>query len=264
MLLLEKGANVNVLNEKDQTPLYLAAEYGYYKVVKKLLEQGANPNLGPSPLEIATKKGRVGIVHELLAKGAHLGNSSLHYAATTGNLVIIKKLLEAGADVNQFADVNRVNLNTPLHDAAAAGHLEVVKILVANGAKLRKHGPSALREARIHGHTDIKNYLESAFIQEKRNREFKGIITQVKANNLQQKAIALYRWYGQQNFLSGHNFHRKKEALTIADTLNKCTMTDQEVKEYIKSITDGSHANVNGHFKSIESYLDKISPNLNR
>ncbi|AWW50842.1 ankyrin repeat domain-containing protein [Wolbachia endosymbiont of Folsomia candida] len=41
--ILKEGIDVNVSNNKDQSPIYLAAEKGHLNVVKLLLKKGANP-----------------------------------------------------------------------------------------------------------------------------------------------------------------------------------------------------------------------------
>lgn len=55
--------------------------------------------------------------------------SPLHHAAGAGNLEIVARLLEAGADVNRLAPSG-----TPLHWAAGGGHEETVGVLVRAGA----------------------------------------------------------------------------------------------------------------------------------
>lgn len=62
---------------------------------------------------------------------AHEGKVALHYAAKTGNVDLIRKLLVAGAKMINVRD--RMG-KTPLHYAAEAGLEDVVLALVDNGA----------------------------------------------------------------------------------------------------------------------------------
>jgi len=47
-LIIENGGNVDIKNNKGETPLMWAAGSGHLKLVKTLLEKGANPNLRDS------------------------------------------------------------------------------------------------------------------------------------------------------------------------------------------------------------------------
>jgi ankyrin repeat protein len=64
----------SILQSLSETPLLLAAELGKEKIVKTLLERGANTDAqndsGVSPLHKAVKYGHENIVKLLLAKGA--------------------------------------------------------------------------------------------------------------------------------------------------------------------------------------------------
>ena len=43
-LLIEKGANINAVDNNEQTPLYWAAERGKLEVIKLLIEKDVNIN----------------------------------------------------------------------------------------------------------------------------------------------------------------------------------------------------------------------------
>lgn len=61
----------------------------------------------------------------------------LHWAAETGDLKIVKLLLDGGAKLEPKTHYD----DTPLHWAAGKGHLEIVEELVKRGAKVnRKNG----------------------------------------------------------------------------------------------------------------------------
>ena len=75
-----------------------------------------------------------------------LGNSvtPMIFAASIGNVAIMKKLIEKGGNVNCFIPQSK---NTPLLLASNKGHFEMVKLLIENGANIdfqQKDGYTAL------------------------------------------------------------------------------------------------------------------------
>jgi ankyrin repeat protein len=101
--LLRSGADVNVRDNHGLTPLFEAAWYGYEKVARLLLDDGANVN----------------------ARGEFGGQTSLHFAARKGFQEVVRLLLDHGADVN-VCDFHR---HTPLYFAIEKGHQEVVQLI---------------------------------------------------------------------------------------------------------------------------------------
>lgn len=75
--MLKKGANVNAVDEWDETPLHLAARKGTKEVCELLLAHGARLDLancsGCSPLLVAGKEGREDMCRFLLGRGAVVG-----------------------------------------------------------------------------------------------------------------------------------------------------------------------------------------------
>src|SRR5687768_11659559 len=72
--LLEHGANPNLCDEHDESPLRLAARYGEMVAVELLLSHGADPNLpdrsGFTSLHESARSGHVGVTKKLLTGGA--------------------------------------------------------------------------------------------------------------------------------------------------------------------------------------------------
>ena len=93
-----------------ETPLHTAAIRGSSRLVKQLLQMGADPNAQDNAEW-----------------------SPLHEACNRGNLGVVKVLLEFGADLN----LKGFGKDSPLHDAARNGHIKVVKFLVKAGADLK-------------------------------------------------------------------------------------------------------------------------------
>lgn len=63
-LLLEKGANINTTNNKQETALHSAAMEGHEKIVSILIEKGAEVDAKnielETPLHVAAKNGNPG------------------------------------------------------------------------------------------------------------------------------------------------------------------------------------------------------------
>jgi uncharacterized protein len=86
---------------------------------------------------------------------AYDGWTALHLAAFFGQKAAVKRLVEAGADLNA---VSRNSLkNTPLHAAAAGGHRDVSLTLIDRGADVRV--------ADAGGHTPLHIAAEAGLVE---------------------------------------------------------------------------------------------------
>jgi ankyrin repeat protein len=132
-LLLRRGANINAQDENGETALGYAVAGGELEIVKLLLHNNANVNLGENdcyPLRISASRGQREIFHLLLEYGAEVSCVNLGVAATGGNIVIMQFCLENGGDVNERDENNGCALQT----AAFMGHTEAVRFLLDHGA----------------------------------------------------------------------------------------------------------------------------------
>ncbi|WAQ98613.1 DAPK1-like protein [Mya arenaria] len=96
------------------------------------------------------------------------GDNPIHLAARRGKLEIIKKMVQAGANVDQQ---NQVNGDTPLHTAMQVGAQESMEALLIVGAKtnvLNRDGKKAEGVARDNV---IKDSLQVRY--GKRNETYK-------------------------------------------------------------------------------------------
>lgn len=88
-------------------------------------------------------------------------NENLLEAAKLGNLPKVKRLLDAGAEVN-FKNKDGI---TALMVASARGHTEIVQALLAKGAEVNtqdKDGVTALMYANTVDHREVKELLIKA------------------------------------------------------------------------------------------------------
>jgi ankyrin repeat protein len=100
-LLLEKKADVNCKVNTGSTPLYIALNGGYYNIADMLVANKADVNLsdimGMSPLAWAVKESNVKMVKYLLDKGANVNsvNTNSRSVMDICNNPEIEKLLRA-------------------------------------------------------------------------------------------------------------------------------------------------------------------------
>lgn len=156
-LLLESGANINVRDPENHTPLFLACSYNNVAGVEFLLKAGAEVNETDSeqqsPLDRACLYNSVDVVPLLLAHGADvnrvLGKKyiPLFLASIKSGPEIIRMLVAADTD----RDCLTHKLNTALYFACCNNKLENVKALVELGAsvdaRMEKVGATAFHSA---------------------------------------------------------------------------------------------------------------------
>lgn len=166
---LNKGADVNALDERGETPLMMAVRFDdNVEAVKLLLRARAKSYLrnpyGETALMLAVYNGFTKSVAALLAGGTDISETNrqgwtpLIYAAYSGHTDIAALLLAHGAP----ADSASGNGLTALMLAARNGHLDTVRLLLAKGAdRARKNeaGLTAREMALKAGNTDIAKLL---------------------------------------------------------------------------------------------------------
>ena len=128
----------NVLSDvhakfKKFTALHLAAERGHLGYIVVGCDINVKNNLNNTPLYVACQAGHLDVVeylsnNELCDVHAKdkIGRTALHSASKAGHLEVVKHLVERkGCDIN----VKNDDQLTPLHVACQAGHLDVVVYL---------------------------------------------------------------------------------------------------------------------------------------
>jgi ankyrin repeat protein len=167
--LLAKGFDPNTKDEHGQPGIVMALHEGSYQAAKALVD---SPELkvdetnaaDENALMMAAWTGQMDIAKALVAKGAAVnkpGWAPLHYAATKGQLDMIRYLLLLGANI----DAGSPNGSTPLMMAAGYGSPEAVKLLIESGADIGKRndlGLSALDFAKRYERPDAIKLLTQA------------------------------------------------------------------------------------------------------
>lgn len=135
--LLERGAELEAINDMKQTALHIAAIRGHTTLVKLFLLKGAAVNSvdesGCTALHYAAAKGFTGCGQELIDKNADLlakdsfGYIPLHKAILEGNASFIKLILKS-KKLEQLAAEDDQETSA-LHLAVLCGHLNCFKII---------------------------------------------------------------------------------------------------------------------------------------
>lgn len=138
---------------KDSTGIFIAVYDGDIDKVKDLLDKGVSPNQTNECdpiLTFASASGEVEIVKLLLDRGADInirdleGVTPLIFAAAMGSLECVKILIQRGADINAQDEKGYTALivaaeGTAIEDTqkGKAVSFQIVKILLDNGADFK-------------------------------------------------------------------------------------------------------------------------------
>lgn len=119
--------------------LVSAAGVGVVMTVRQLLAADADVNFqdeSTSALSIASEKGHEKVLRLLLEKGAQVnaktkrGGATIHEAAFEGHTLVVRLLVESGADIQACTDTGA----TALDIAEEMGHFQIVRMLLGNMA----------------------------------------------------------------------------------------------------------------------------------
>jgi len=188
--LIARGCDPNEADYDRRTPIHLAAAEGRTQVVRYFIEYEAEINprdrWGGTPLDDARRHGHTQVAELLERLGGVGGETEFNespmgaetsfdqpsgevsnqiiesiYAASQGNLSVLRRLVARGIDLSA-ADYD---LRTPLHLAAAEGHEHVVQFFIDHGFDLSprdRWGNTPLDDAQRHGHVQVVELLSAA------------------------------------------------------------------------------------------------------
>jgi ankyrin repeat protein len=140
--LISNGEDVN--QEQDGVPLlFVACQNGNLKIVKILIEHGADVNKSEKSSDstsilTAAQHGYLKIVELLIEHGADVnkvnsyGATPLILASDRGHIEMVKVLLKAGAQVNLAGSRNRTSLFFAIEQA----NQELIELLIDKGANV--------------------------------------------------------------------------------------------------------------------------------
>lgn len=140
-LLIENGADVNVIDSKQLSPLRNAIFYKNIKMVRYLINNGADVNIQTifgKALRMALVLKDEAIAKLLIENGASIldisnsGQSAMHIAASNGQLDLLKYLVNLEPNIH----VQCRSKETILMSACRMGHYEIVQYLLSLGAEV--------------------------------------------------------------------------------------------------------------------------------
>ena len=119
--LLDRGANIEIVDANGYTPLILAVRWGHMHLIPLLLDHGAN--ISESEQNTA--------LHQAIE---YLAPTHTRNETNRGAMEMVKFFLDRGADPNALD----TDGNTPLALATKKGHVETAEMLLAHGADIDK------------------------------------------------------------------------------------------------------------------------------
>uniref|UniRef100_A0A8C2IZP4 Transient receptor potential cation channel, subfamily A, member 1b n=1 Tax=Cyprinus carpio TaxID=7962 RepID=A0A8C2IZP4_CYPCA len=151
-LLLELGADPNILNSAMMGPLHLAVTKKYNHLVEVLLQScdktdaNLEGDLGNTPVMLACCTNNCDAIQFLFKHGAKmciqnkLGHYAIHTVAFAGAKEAMELVLKIGEELGLSTSVHINYLDksksTPLHLAVRGGNIEVIKLCIIKGARV--------------------------------------------------------------------------------------------------------------------------------
>jgi ankyrin repeat protein len=162
-LFLESGADIDMRNGSNKSPLDVASRNKKAKIARFLAERmglAAPEGISEDKADIdePSLKHRNGRSGQHTPNGDHGDEMTLHDVSSRGLLTIVQSLLDRGIDVNS----RNAKCETPLNVASRNGRLEVTRLLIDHGADVNCYdinGETPLDTSSMFGHVNITRLL---------------------------------------------------------------------------------------------------------
>lgn len=142
-VLITNGAGINYIGKHRGSALYQAALNGHHKIVRLLIEAGADVNIWNDPMKFplaATCRGKKNDMKNaklLLDNGADINASeslAVKMASTVGSKEVVSFFVKNGASL----EADKSGLSA-LHGAAKFARVEIADTLIAFGVDVKSH-----------------------------------------------------------------------------------------------------------------------------
>ena len=171
--LLGSGRTPDEHGANDWTAMMWAANRGHLDVVEALIDAGGNPNLvskrivgntmAPYPTTTALREaldhGHIAIANLLIDRGAKVDQTAFAMAGGVGDLTLLQKMLDNGADVNKPSKDPDQYHPSAMVVACSKGNLKTVEWLISKGANAKL---APLKPALKGGNADLLKLLIDA------------------------------------------------------------------------------------------------------
>jgi len=192
------GANVGCFRV---SPLHYACKNGIgYGIVKKLLDDGADANVADwrdqTPLHYAVKAGSSQKVWLLLQNNANAsapnkdGNTPLHFACAQNNMTVLRLLLENADDINATNQWDYTPLHFACENKMCKQDNKMLNMMLENGAELNNQ--NKFEKNPLQRSSELGHAVGTAFlIEHDGTKNFENVIEKAPWNGF--KTFCAYR-----------------------------------------------------------------------
>jgi len=293
-LLISRGADINLKNNKQEAPILTAMRNKHYNFAKELLNLGADSSVvdiaGNSVLSYALKASKEDIALTVLKNKnfdihQHLDTQTfnskpfiyeyyitqvkdewkmfnyLHMAARFGMSKVVQKLLDMGMNIDETSKKSTLCLDA-IGWAAWWGHLETLKLLEKNGANnyviYKNYNPQGQYGlAYAAGAASKYTLLSLAVISQNKNKK----LIEYLLNKQDSKKYALLDTSYFYNNILSYTSQSKKDSIynKVLEYLNRWNYPNKEELasnfKYLQNIKKSSSTSKN--INSVENKLNK-------